>query len=60
MGILLILLQVMLVVLQFAAHVIDINLWLLFMPAVLFGAIWALAVLMGSTFVVDSFKGIFR
>lgn len=60
MGILLILAQVALIVLGPVAHVISLNPWLVYLPAILFGSLWALGVVFfRARFVIDSFTNIY-
>lgn len=58
MGIALILAQVILVVSYYMAHIIHISLWIVWLPAILFGALWILATLLGGTFRIDSLRPI--
>lgn len=59
MGILLILAQVALVILDLAAHILKLNLWLVFLPGMLFATLWLVARLLGVVLVIDSFKRIY-
>ena len=60
MGILLILIQVIVVVLHLAAHALNVNDWVLALPALLFGVLWLVGLLTGCVFVVDSFAHPYR
>ena len=60
MGILLILAQVALVVVDLLAHVINVNIWLVFLPGLLFVAMWLTGVLLGASFALDSFTHPYR
>lgn len=53
MGFLLILAQVVLMALDLAAHVITLNLWLVFLPGILFFVTWTFTTLMGCVFAID-------
>jgi len=60
MGVLLILAQVALVILVLLAHVITLNLWVVFLPGLLFVAMFLVGALFGSTFIIDSFTHPYR
>lgn len=60
MGILLILGQVALLILDLLAHVVTLNLWLVFLPSILFAALYLIGRLNGVIFVIDSFTSIYR
>ena len=53
MGILLILAQVAMIILDLITHTFTLNPWLVWSPAILFGTIWLTAVLFGGAFYVD-------
>jgi predicted membrane-bound dolichyl-phosphate-mannose-protein mannosyltransferase len=53
MGILLILAQIALVILDLLAHVVTLNMWIVFLPAILFAVVWLLACAYGGTFYID-------
>ncbi len=55
MGIALLLAQVVLVVLDLLAHVVTLNLWVVFLPLILFALLWLVACFYGVTFNIDSF-----
>lgn len=60
MGVLLILAQIALVVLNYAAHVTHLSPWIVFLPAMAFAALWLVGRLCGCIFVIDSFTSIYR
>lgn len=60
MGILLILAQAVLVILDMLAHVIHVSLWIVFLPAILFGALWLIAILLGARFIIDRFVNLYE
>lgn len=53
MGILLILAQIALAVLDYGAHVLTLSPWIVFLPAILFAALWGIGLFYNSTFVLD-------
>ena len=60
MGLLLILIQVALLVLHYGAHMFrHVSPWALWLPAILFGVLWVIALIGGSTFNLASFNYIF-
>lgn len=60
MGILLILAQVAFLVLHYGAHYFrHVSPWALWLPAILFGALWLVAILTRTQFNMDSFKHMF-
>lgn len=59
MGILLILAQIALVILAPVAHIVTLNLWVVFLPAMLFGALWLIGIICGCRLVVDRFTNIY-
>lgn len=59
MGILLLLAQVVLAILVLVAHAFTLNAWLVWMPAILFGALWATGIAFGCRFVIDRFTNIY-
>jgi hypothetical protein len=60
MGLVLILAQIVMVVLNYAAHVFSLSPWIVFLPTLLFGALWFFAIFTGSKFIIDSFSNIYR
>jgi hypothetical protein len=61
MGILLILTQVALAILVYAAHVIPhVSPWLIWLPGILFAVLWLVGRVFRRTFVLDSFTRIYR
>lgn len=55
MGLLLVLVQVALVVLNYGARMISVSPWVVFLPAILLATCYVLGALMGWTFMLDSF-----
>ncbi len=56
MGVALILAQTVLVVLVLLAHVVTLNLWVVFLPLILLSLLWLVACFYGVTFNIGSFK----
>jgi hypothetical protein len=59
MGLLLILAQVTLVVLDYGAHVTRFSPWVVFLPAILLVTCYVLATVLGCIFMLDSFTAPF-
>jgi hypothetical protein len=59
MGILLILAQLSLILLNYGAHAVTLSPWIVFLPGILFLALWALALLLGTAFDINSFTHMF-
>jgi len=53
LGIILILAQIVLIVLVYGAHVVSLSAWITWLPAMLFAAVWLLAIMFHATFAVD-------
>lgn len=62
MVIALLMLQIVFAVLQFLAHAITLNLWVVFLPAILVAFLYALAILTKTRLMADawSFQGMYR
>jgi hypothetical protein len=60
MGILLILAQIALVILDLLAHVVTLNTWIVFLPAILFAVLSLIGIVNGRPFLIDRFTRMYQ